>query len=126
MSRHFEVAQLRGRLYEGIEHRLEIEGGTADDLEHVGGASLLRRRFTQLVEQTSVLDGDDCWAANFYELDLLVAEWSDLLSVDNEGTDNSFSLSMGMARMCGRRRASRAACRRQRTGRDVFDLYGLL
>ena len=42
-----------------IEHRLQVEGRAADDLEHVGGGGLLLQRFAQLVEQAGVLDGDD-------------------------------------------------------------------
>ena len=38
---------------------LQIEGRSADDLEHVGGGGLLLQRFAQLVEQAGVLDGDD-------------------------------------------------------------------
>ena len=41
------------------QHRLQIEGRAADDLEHVGGGGLLLQRFAQLVEQARVLDGDD-------------------------------------------------------------------
>src|SRR5207342_1838747 len=53
------LAQLGGRPDEGIEHRLEVEGRAADDLEHVGGGGLLLERFAQLVEQARVLYGDD-------------------------------------------------------------------
>src|SRR5262249_1131852 len=53
------LAQPRRRLDERIEHCLQIERRAADDLEHVGGCSLLLQRFAQLVEQTRVLDGDD-------------------------------------------------------------------
>ena len=42
-----------------LQHRLQIEGRAADDLEHVGGGGLLLQRFAQLVEQPRVLDGDD-------------------------------------------------------------------
>ena len=42
-----------------VEHRLQIEGRAADDLEHVGGGGLLLQRFAQLVEQARILDGDD-------------------------------------------------------------------
>src|SRR6202022_3220671 len=48
-----------GRTQQRVEHRLQVEGRAADDLEHVGGGGLLLQRFTQLVEQTEVLDGDD-------------------------------------------------------------------
>ena len=41
-----------------IKHRLQIERGAADELEHIGGGSLLLERFAQLVEQTCIFDGD--------------------------------------------------------------------
>jgi hypothetical protein len=54
------------RLQKGVEHCLQIEGGAADDLEHVGGSGLLLQRFRQIVgalmqflQQSDVLDGDD-------------------------------------------------------------------
>ena len=39
--RTFRLAQSGGRLDQRVEHRLEIEGRAADDLEHVGGGGLL-------------------------------------------------------------------------------------
>src|SRR6516162_10416214 len=38
------LAQPRRRLDERIEHSLQVEGGAADYLEHVGGGGLLLRR----------------------------------------------------------------------------------
>jgi hypothetical protein len=54
----FGIAQAACRFDQRIEHRLQIEGGAADDLEHVGGGGLLLERLAQLVEQPGVLDGD--------------------------------------------------------------------
>ena len=59
MSDVCRLAQPRCRLDQRIEHRLQIEGRAADDLEHVGGGGLLLQRFAQLVEQAGILDGDD-------------------------------------------------------------------
>src|SRR5262249_14100801 len=42
-----------------LEYRLQLARRTADDLQHLGGRRLLLQRFAQLVEQASVLDGDD-------------------------------------------------------------------
>ena len=54
---------------------LQIEGRAADDLEHVGGGGLLLERFTQLVEQARVLDGDDGLSGEVLDqLDLLIGE----------------------------------------------------
>ena len=63
---HVRLAQPRRRFDQRIEHRLQIEGRAADDLEHVGGGGLLLQRFAQLVEQPRVLDGDDGLAAKFF------------------------------------------------------------
>src|SRR5262249_57646023 len=52
-------AQPYRRLNQGVEDGLQVEGRAADDLENVGGGGLLLQRFTQLAEQTRVLDGDD-------------------------------------------------------------------
>src|SRR5262245_45419803 len=42
-GRVVRVAQLRRRLHQRIEHSLQVERRAADDLEHVGGGSLLRQ-----------------------------------------------------------------------------------
>jgi len=62
-GRHISIAQPSGRFHQRVEHGLQIEGRTADDLEHVGGGGLLLQRFAQLggallhvVEQPHVLD----------------------------------------------------------------------
>src|SRR5262249_16306228 len=38
---HIRLAQSCGRLDYRIEHGLQVEGGTADDLEHIGSGGLL-------------------------------------------------------------------------------------
>ena len=50
----------------GLEHRLQLAGRAADDLQHLRGRGLLLQRLAQvvgalaqLVEQPRVLDGDD-------------------------------------------------------------------
>src|SRR5262249_52763353 len=70
------------------KHDLQVEGRSADDLEHVGGRGLLLQRFAQFVEQPRVLDRDDgllCEIA--YKLYLLVGERPNLLAVDRDGAD---------------------------------------
>jgi hypothetical protein len=42
-----------------LQHCRQIESGPADDLEDVGGSSLLLERLAQQVEQSNVLDGND-------------------------------------------------------------------
>ena len=91
--RHIGLAQVCGRLDQRVEDALEIEGRAADDLEHVGGGSLLLQRFAQLVEQTGVLDGDDGLAGEILDqLDLLLGERPDLLAVDGDSADQRIVL----------------------------------
>jgi Ribbon-helix-helix protein, copG family len=56
------IAQPRGRLHQGVEHRLEVEGRAADDLEHVARRGLVFERFlelagalTQFAEEASIV-----------------------------------------------------------------------
>ena len=46
---HFGTAKLRGRLHQGVEHRLQIESGATDDLQDVGRRRLLLQRFRKVV-----------------------------------------------------------------------------
>src|SRR6516164_7875686 len=81
--RTFSIASRR--FHERIEHRLQVERRTADDLEHVGGRGLLLQRLAQLVQQARVLDGNDGLVGEALDqLYLLVGEWADLLAVDND------------------------------------------
>src|SRR5262249_40471066 len=50
------LAKPSGRFGQRVEDCLQIEGRAADHFEHIGGSSLLLKRFTQLVEQPCVLD----------------------------------------------------------------------
>ena len=92
MARGVGLAQARRRFDQRVEHRLQIEGRAADDLEHVGGGGLLLQRFAQLVEQARVLDGDDGLGGEVLDqLDLLVGERAHLLAIDGEDA-NQFVL----------------------------------
>src|SRR5262249_28263309 len=42
------VTQAAGRFNERLQHRLEIEGRAADDLEHIGRRGLLLQRLAEL------------------------------------------------------------------------------
>ena len=60
------AAEARHRLHQRVENRPEIDGRTADDLEHVGSRRLLLQRLAQvsralaqLTQQPRILDGDD-------------------------------------------------------------------
>ena len=77
---NIRLAQSRRRFDQRIEHRLQIEGRAADDLEHVGGGGLLLQRFAQLVEQPRVLDGDDGLGSEvLYQSYLFIGERPNLL-----------------------------------------------
>ena len=90
---HLRIAQTGGRRDQCIEHGLEIECRAADDLEHVGGGSLLLQGFTEFVEQTRVLDGDDRLRGEVLDqLDLLVGERADLLAEDADRADQRIFL----------------------------------
>ena len=89
------------QLDECIKHCLQIEGRAADDLEHVRGGGLLLQGLAQLVEQPSVLDGDDGLGGEVpNQLDLLFGEGAHLLSVDADGTDQLVFLEHGNAQEC--------------------------
>src|SRR5262245_26313523 len=49
---HVRFAQQRRRLGQRVEHRLQIEGRSADDLEYVGGGGLLLERFRQFARRS--------------------------------------------------------------------------
>src|SRR5262245_1915200 len=82
------LAQPSCRLHERIEHRLQIEGRAADDLEHVSGHRLLLQSFGQIsvpclhfLKQPRVLDRDDSLAGErLKKLDLSRRKASDLRS----------------------------------------------
>src|SRR5262249_10952539 len=76
------------RFNERLQDRLEIKSRAADDLEYVGGRSLLLKRFAQLVEQASTLDRDDRLRGEGLDpLDLLVRKRADLLAIDADRAD---------------------------------------
>src|SRR5262249_30050351 len=78
------LEKARRRFDECVEHRLQIKGRAADDLEHVGSRGLLLQGLAQLVEQARVLNGDDSLAGEVLDqLDLFVGEGADLLAINN-------------------------------------------
>src|SRR5262245_41620119 len=81
------------RLDKRVEHRLEVECRSADDLEHIGGSGLLLERFAKLAEQASVLNRNDClMGEGFHQLDLLVGKWPRIPALQCEHADDcSFS-----------------------------------
>src|SRR5262249_19455271 len=90
------LAQSCGRFDQRLKHRLEIESRAADDLEHIGSRRLLLQGVAQLVEQASVLDGDDSLVGEVLDqLDLLVAERTYLCTIHADGADNLILLEHG-------------------------------
>src|SRR5262249_33087757 len=89
------AAKAASRFNERLQYRFEIEGRAADDLEHVGGSSLLPERLAQLLrarlhllEQPHVLDRDDRLVGEGSdEVDLLVGEGMHLFAPQNDYAD---------------------------------------
>ena len=102
------IAEPCGRFDERLQHRLQIEGRAADDLEHVGGGGLLLQRFAQdlgarlhLVEQAHVLDRDHgLIGKGLDQIDLLIRERLELSCDDRSSMtpSRSSSLSIGTPR----------------------------
>src|SRR5215813_9813108 len=72
----------------GFEDRLQIERRPTDDLKHIGGGSLLLKGFTQLVEESRVLDGDDGLRGKvLHQFNLLFREPPHLLAINHNAAD---------------------------------------
>src|SRR5215510_2764788 len=85
---HVRFAEAHCRLDQCIEHRFQIERRATDDLEHIGSRGLLLQRLAQLVEQPSVLDGDDGLSGEIlHQLDLPIGERADGLPVNADSAD---------------------------------------
>src|SRR5215475_4822355 len=76
------IALARSCFNQRIKNRLQVKGGAADELEHIGGGGLLLKRFGKipcsrlhLFKQPNVLDCDHCLVGEgFNKLDLLLVE----------------------------------------------------
>ena len=65
-----------------VEHGLQIESRSADDLQHVGRGCLLLKGFAQFAEQARVLDGDDGLSSEvLHQLNLFVGERPHFLAI---------------------------------------------
>ena len=90
MAAEFGLAKTHNGLDERIEHRLQIERRTADDLEHLRRCRLLPQRFGAdrryagaTRSQSRVLDGDDGLGGEVLkQRDLLVGKGSHFLAID--------------------------------------------
>jgi hypothetical protein len=75
-------------LQHGLEHRLELAGRAADDLQHLGGRGLLLQRFAQLAQQLRIFDGDHSLGGEvLHQLNLFVGEGADLLAIEHDGAN---------------------------------------
>src|SRR5262245_34150421 len=84
------LANTRGIRQHGLEHWLKRTGRAADHLEHVGCCGLLLERFTQLVKQARILDGDDGLGSEvLQQRDLSVGEWPNLHPTNQDCSDCS-------------------------------------
>src|SRR5262249_25238894 len=88
---------------QGLENGLQFAGRTGDDLQYLGGRSLLLQRLAQivgalaqLVQQPGVLDRDDGLCSEILQqLDLLLGEWTHFLAVDVNGAGQFALLEQG-------------------------------
>src|SRR5215469_9397038 len=84
------LADAGRRLNQSVEHRLEVEGGAADDLEHVASRGLVFESFLQfsgalarLIEQPGVLHRDDRLRGEvLQQRDLLLGEGAYLATMN--------------------------------------------
>ena len=90
------LAKPRRRFNQGSQDCSKIKCGTADDLEHVGGRSLLLQRFAQIlgarlhfVEQPRIFDGDHrLIGEGGYKLDLFLGKGLRQYLVDEDDADD--------------------------------------
>src|SRR5262245_45879617 len=81
---------------DGLEYGLQLAGRTRDNAQDLRGGGLLLQRFTQLVEQAGILNGDDGLRGEVLDqLDLLVRERPDFLPVDDNAADQLVVLEHG-------------------------------
>jgi len=90
------AGELAGAGDDGVEHRLDIEGGgdgsadLAEGRQLLDGLGQLARARLELLEKSDVLDGDDCLVAEgLQELDLAVGERPGLGTHHRDDADGS-------------------------------------
>src|SRR5262245_3622344 len=89
------LANLGGVLKDRGENRVEVARRGTNNLEHVGGSGLLLQRFRKiprarlhLIEQSHVLDRDDCLVGKcFSKFDLFVGKWLDDATLQKQDTN---------------------------------------
>src|SRR5215468_2898104 len=92
-NRIVRLAKPARTLGDGFQHRLNVCRGSSDHTEDLACHGLLLQRLAQLVEQASVLDGDNGLLGKVAEkLDVLLAEWPHLLAVNGDDTNQRILL----------------------------------
>src|SRR5262249_22735568 len=89
---YFGVAQPRRSFADRVEHRLQVEGRAADDLEHVARRGLVFERLLQITgalsqfaEQPRIFHCNDRLGSEILQQpNLLVAERSYVLTIDHD------------------------------------------
>ncbi len=92
---HLGLTQPRGGFDQRIEHRLQVEGRAADDLQHIADRGLVFERLlqvlgalTQFAQQPRVLDRNDRLVGKGPdELDLFFAERLDPVAREHDDAD---------------------------------------
>src|SRR6516225_6361294 len=75
-------------LQDRVEYRREIAGRRIDDLQHLGRRGLPLKCFALLGQEPRILDGDDRLLGEVInQLDLLVSERPDLLTIERDRSD---------------------------------------
>ena len=69
MAAMIGLAQARRRFDQRVEHRLQIEGRAADDLEHLGGGGLLLQQLGSSRVRT-------CTSSNSRTFSIAITAWS--------------------------------------------------
>jgi len=94
-QRQFGVAQPRRSFGQRVEHRLQIKGRAADDLQHFARRGLVFERFfevararVQFIEQPDILDRDDGLVGEgLQEIDLRLRKRRDVTALDVDCPD---------------------------------------
>jgi hypothetical protein len=89
------LANANGVRQHRLKYRLQLAGRTADDFEYLRGRGLLLQGLRQIVgaqaqfvEQPRILDGNDGLRGKvLHQLNLLVGEGTNFLSIDDKGTN---------------------------------------
>lgn len=89
------AAEAHHRLGQRIEHRLQVESGAADGLEHIGGGSLLLERFLKVARLGLKLFASPCQlpiAVSKQREERVVGHSFDVGRLGHDGTTNPMTI----------------------------------